>query len=117
MKKIIVTDKSPHIRMLISREFDSFKCKIEKDLNQEEIIETSKSSNTFAIILDPEFITMNPLIFVKKINEISPETIVIIHAYDEWRDIFHQNKTLFFIEKNAQSIESVKNFVQKKALL
>jgi len=117
MKVIIVTDKSPHIRMLISREFEDLNCKIQKNLSQEEIIELLKISTPFTIILDPESLTINPLIFIKKIKVLSPETIITIHAYDEWRDIFYPDKTLFFIEKNAESIEAVKNFVKSKGLL
>lgn len=117
METIIVTDKSPHIRKLISREFEDLNCKIKKDFNQEEIIEFLKFPTTFTIILDPEFLTINPLIFIKKINEISPETIIIVHAYDEWRDIFYPNKKLYFVEKNAESIETVKKFIQTTAFL
>jgi len=118
MKTIIITDKNPHIRMLISREFEGLNCHIEKDFNQDEIIENlKKEMSSCTIILDPEAITMNPLIFLKEIMGIAPETVVIIHAYDEWRDIFYQGNSLFFIEKNAESIEYVKNFIQSKALL
>jgi DNA-binding response OmpR family regulator len=117
MKTIIITDKSPHIRMLISRVFETFNCKIEKNLTQEEIIELFKISTPFTIIIDPEFLTINPLVFIKMIKDISPETIIIIHAFDEWKDIFFTDETLFFIEKNAESIETVKNFVQSRGLL
>jgi DNA-binding NtrC family response regulator len=117
MKTIIITDKSPHIRMLISREFEDLNCKIERDLSQEQLVEIIRADIPAAIILDPESLTINPLFFIKKINELSPETIVIIHAYDDWRDIFCESRTLFFIEKNAESIETVKKFVQSNVLL
>ncbi|MCB9494008.1 MAG: hypothetical protein H6681_01030 [Desulfobacteraceae bacterium] len=118
MKTIIITDKNPHIRMLISREFEGLNCNIEKDFSQDEIIENLKKTGpVYTIILDPEALTVNPLIFLKKIIQISPETIVIIHAYDEWRDIFYLTENLFFIEKNGESIENVKRFVQSKAFM
>lgn len=112
MKKILVTDRNPYIRMLISREIACPGCITH-------IIETPGmlldeicfGDQPDIIILDPEIISHNHMIFIRKIKRKARDSIIVIHGFIEWAEYFFHEDRLKFIEKNGTSIGNVKKFI------
>lgn len=112
MKKIIVTDKNPHIRELLSRELEKSGFLIFSTNNPAYILNRAYPlEQPDIVILDPDIIYLKPVVLLKKISRLAHEMLIIVHAFYEWHEKFLDIKDVVFIEKNGFSIKSVKNFI------
>lgn len=111
MTNIIITDKNPGIRILISREISDLGVNTVIAESISAVLEIKQKNTNTVIILDPEILPDKHLIFTNKILVSFPRSVILVHGYFEWSEIFSENKKIFFIEKNAESIKYVKNFI------
>jgi|GEM_PF-5483356 DNA-binding NtrC family response regulator len=111
MTNIIITDKNPGIRILISREISDLDVNTVIAESISAVLEIDQKNTKTVIILDPEILQGKHLIFTNKILGNFPKSVILIHGYFEWAEIFLENKKIFFIEKNAESIKYVKSFI------
>lgn len=112
MKTIIITDKNPHIRELISRELEMAEYKTFIIISPEQVLEKLCSIKTAnLIVLDPEIVNENFTLFFNRLLKNSYNINIVIHAYAEWREFFRDYKLINFIEKNGTSISNVKKII------
>lgn len=112
MKTILITDKNPHIRELISRELETPEFKTYIIGSPEQILDKIYNPHKISlIVLDPDIVNENFTLFFNRLLKSFYNTNIVIHAYAEWKDFFQNYTQINFIEKNGTSISSVKKII------
>ena len=112
MKTILITDKNPHIRELLSRELKKAKYRTHIIVTPDQILKKICGiEKTDLIVLDPEIVNEKFFLFLNRLLERASETTIVVHAYAEWRESFQNYAYIYFIEKNGTSISHVKKII------
>lgn len=115
-KTILIVDRNPHIRNFLRRELAACGYNVRLVENGKELLKTLMYSRTRIdlLVLDPDFPGVDASDMVRNMADRIPRLPVVlycIHETDNLTDFDAEN--IFQVEKDGQSIESLKAAIQK----
>ncbi|MGA6924842.1 MAG: response regulator [Desulfosarcina sp.] len=112
-KAILIADRNPHIRGLLRRELTACGYPIRLVQNGKELLSLIYSPIPIALlVLDPDFPGVESIVLARKIADRVPQLPVILHSIrgSDTLDDFSAAQ-VFHVEKNGQSIETLKTAI------
>ena len=111
--KILIIDKNRHVREFLQRELEKDNHTVLLAENGKRVRELVNGSNPFDfIIIDPDLADMDYTRLFQIVSERAPESIVILHTYQQVNGLDHGNMLrIETIEKQGNSIDTIKQFI------
>jgi len=110
---IIVADRNPHVRQFLKREFGAAGYHVHLAESAKEVIKIAHQSGSCdVLILDPDLPDTDPALLLDELCTYIPGLPVVIHTFSSSiRDLQNHAGTITMIEKNGNSIETLKELV------
>lgn len=109
---ILVTDLNHHVRNLLQRELTKAGHIIYTACNRREAREALSGKNPLdLIIFDPEVCEIFGEPLFMEFKERMPQVAIVFHTFSEFYPEIDQDELVSFVEKNEQSIHSLKKIV------
>jgi len=106
---ILIADKNHYVREFLQRELVSEGYGVRQAVNGKDILDQIYSQESIdLIIIDPDMPGVDNAKLFKRFHDRIPSLPVIVHAHSEYDGIMEKAYEWPFVEKNGNSIETLK---------